>query len=74
MNAPAKPEALLRPDDVAEMLGVSRHSLYQWRLRGVGPKYVKLGVGTKRSPVRYRLRDVHEYLAECTRGTTSEAG
>jgi predicted DNA-binding transcriptional regulator AlpA len=41
---------------VAARLGVSRFTVRSWRLKGVGPKFLKMG-----RAVRYRSEDVHEY-------------
>ena len=42
--------------EVAERLGVSRFTVRSWRLKGVGPRFLKLG-----RAVRYRSQDVDEY-------------
>ena len=42
--------------EVAERLGVSRFTVRSWRLKGVGPRFLKMG-----RAVRYRCRDVDEY-------------
>ena len=42
--------------EVAARLGVSRFTVRSWRLKGVGPKFLKMG-----RAVRYRSRDVDEY-------------
>ena len=41
---------------VAERLGVSRFTVRSWRLKGVGPRFLKMG-----RAVRYRSEDVDEY-------------
>ena len=64
MNTPASAEpALLSDVDLARYLGVSVATLRKWRIRRVGPKWLKLG-----SLVRYRLSDVHTYLNGCPQG------
>jgi predicted DNA-binding transcriptional regulator AlpA len=45
------------PAELAERLGVSVGTLANWRWRGEGPRYVKLGSG-RSSRVRYRAEDV----------------
>jgi hypothetical protein len=46
-------------DQVAsEVLGVSDGTLRQWRYRGRGPAFIRVG-----SKVRYSLRDLREYIA-----------
>ena len=47
---------ILTDVQVAERLGVSRFTVRSWRLRGVGPRFLKMG-----RAVRYRSQDVDEY-------------
>ena len=47
---------ILTDVEVAERLGVSRFTVRSWRLRGVGPRFLKMG-----RAVRYRCQDVDEY-------------
>lgn len=42
--------------DVAARLGVSRFTVRSWRLKGVGPRFLKMG-----RAVRYRPQDVDDY-------------
>jgi predicted DNA-binding transcriptional regulator AlpA len=42
--------------EVAARLGVSRFTVRSWRLKGVGPRFLKMG-----RAVRYRPEDVREY-------------
>jgi excisionase family DNA binding protein len=42
--------------EVATRLGVSRFTVRSWRLKGVGPRFMKMG-----RAVRYRPQDVDEY-------------
>jgi excisionase family DNA binding protein len=42
--------------EVASRLGVSRFTVRSWRLKGVGPRFLKMG-----RAVRYRPQDVDEY-------------
>ncbi|WP_163340219.1 AlpA family transcriptional regulator [Desulfopila sp. IMCC35008] len=62
-------DRLLQQDEVKEMLGLADSTLEQWRLKGKGPKFVKLG-----RAVRYRLSDVQHYISSlpCF-GSTTEA-
>jgi excisionase family DNA binding protein len=43
----------LNVTEAAERLGLSRHTLNQWRLRGRGPAFVRLG-----RAVRYAVSDL----------------
>jgi len=42
--------------DVANRLGISRFTVRSWRLKGVGPRFLKMG-----RAVRYRPQDVDDY-------------
>ena len=42
--------------EVAARLGVSRFTVRSWRLKGVGPRFMKMG-----RAVRYRPQDVDAY-------------
>jgi hypothetical protein len=63
------PEILLTPDQVAERLGLSVQTLAIWRLRAFGPRWLKIS-----SRVRYRERDLEEFLASRARTSTSDTG
>jgi predicted DNA-binding transcriptional regulator AlpA len=60
-------DPLLHPRDAAKMLNVSISWLAKSRLRGDGPRYVKIG-----RAVRYPLSFIHEFIKARTRGSTSE--
>ena len=47
---------ILTDIEVAERLGVSRFTVRSWRLKGVGPRFLKMG-----RAVRYRSQDVDDY-------------
>jgi hypothetical protein len=57
---------LVDTNAAARLLGVSPRCLQNWRTRGGGPKYKKLGRG-----VRYAPADLDDFLHERTRRTTS---
>lgn len=52
----------------AELLGVSVRTLQNWRLRGGGPRYLKLG-----RSVRYRVSDLTAFMEGCLAASTTEA-
>ena len=54
--ASASESRILTDVQVAEKLGVSRFTVRSWRLKGVGPRFLKMG-----RAVRYRSQDVDEY-------------
>lgn len=62
----AEIEKLLTPKETAEILSTTEKTLSGWRNRGVGPKYVKSGVGARRSSVRYRKSDLESYMKSLT--------
>jgi predicted DNA-binding transcriptional regulator AlpA len=53
---------LLDPRQVADLLGVTVQRLANWRYRGRGPNYIKLGYRS----IRYQRADVEQWLAEHT--------
>jgi predicted site-specific integrase-resolvase len=61
------PDELFTPTTVADLLGVRPETLSQWRWRGKGPTYVKVG-----GLVRYRHADLTAWLA--TRTHTWDGG
>jgi len=50
-------ERLLREKDVFERLNIGLSTGQQYRLKGLGPKFVKIG-----RSVRYRESDVQAYI------------
>ena len=54
---------------VADWLRVKPKRLDDWRWKGLGPKFIKIG-----SLVRYRHRDVLAFLDAQTRTSTSDLG
>jgi len=48
---------LMKPYEVAELLGVSTHTLSDWRNEGRGPVYHKIGHG-----VRYHIDEVNQWI------------
>jgi excisionase family DNA binding protein len=56
--------ALMTPDEVAELLRVSKSTLYSWRQHSIGPVGLRIG-----KHLRYRWVDVEDYL----NGLRSEA-
>ncbi|MDO3167207.1 helix-turn-helix domain-containing protein [Mycobacteroides abscessus subsp. abscessus] len=56
------------PDELAAHLGVPVRTLAEWRYRGGGPRFVKVG-----RHVRYRHEDVDAWMAAHTRQRTGVA-
>lgn len=62
------PDVLMDPRAAASYLGVSVATLADWRCRGVGPKWLKVG-----RLARYRMSDLQLWLERRTYSNTSEA-
>lgn len=60
---------LLNTKQLAELFGVSVVTLEQWRLKGKGPKFIKVG-----RCVRYRMADVLGFQEDAVRRSTSDTG
>jgi len=60
---------LLDPKYVANTVGVKVATLAQWRYRGIGPRFIKVG-----KLVRYSEDDLQEYIQQRTRTGTSLTG
>ena len=58
---------LLTVEETANFLRLAQSTLNRWRWSGEGPRFVKMG-----GCVRYRASDLCEYVANKTRGSTSE--
>lgn len=56
-------------EEVAVYLGISPRTLENKRYDGTGPRYIKAG-----RAVRYRRKDVEQWLDDNSRAHSSEAG
>ena len=72
-KASATPAAqpLMNEHQAAALLGVAVKTLRNWRCRGDGPKFVKLGGGRM---VRYRESDLTAFIERDVRASTSDRG
>jgi predicted DNA-binding transcriptional regulator AlpA len=52
---------------LAEFLTNKKNTIEGWRIKGIGPKYIKIG-----RLVRYRISDVEEWLESQVRSSTSQ--
>jgi predicted DNA-binding transcriptional regulator AlpA len=59
---------LLTEAQAADYLSLSMRTLQAWRVRGVGPKFCRLG-----RAVRYRLADLAAWLDTHAANSTTEA-
>lgn len=64
----AMPPALLDDVRAAQFLGLGRRTLQNWRVQGVGPRFLRIG-----RSVRYSMADLLEYCATRRFHSTSEA-
>lgn len=67
-NDPDYLERLINEQEAAEFLGYTVRALQNWRVRGGGPRYVKV---SGRS-IRYRRRHLIEWADEKTVSHTSD--
>lgn len=63
------PDQLLTEKDAAQLVCYSTRALQNWRLRGGGPKYVKVSARS----IRYQRRDVIEWIESRKRSHTSQS-
>ncbi len=61
-------DRLIREPEAADYLGYSVRALQNWRLRGGGPRFVRVS----RRSVRYRRRDLKSWANGRTVSNTSE--
>ena len=54
---PAELDRLMDLDTVADYIGISKQTLYKWRVSGKGPRAIKVG-----KHLRFRRRDVETWL------------
>lgn len=64
------PDDLLTSAETAALLGIKLNTLEIWRGQGKGPKFAKLGEGS-RAPVRYRRSDVAAWIEQRVYASTS---
>ena len=53
--------------EVADLICITQRALQNWRLRGGGPEYVKIG-----RSVRYQRRDVMKFIEDRKRKHTAQ--
>ncbi len=64
------PDALLRPDQAAQLIGLTTRFLEARRLRGGGPPFVRISARA----IRYRRRDLLAWTASLVRTKTADSG
>ncbi len=65
----AQRRQLLTSEELAELLNISRHAVYQMRHRSEGPRFIRLDTRS----VRYRPEDVDAWLEERAAATAAQA-
>ena len=60
---------LVTTSEAAGYLGLKRNTLEIWRVKGNGPKFLKLG-----RLVKYRLQDLERFLEDSVKQSTSQYG
>jgi hypothetical protein len=58
----------LTPQQLAQRLGMNPYSLANWRVKGVGPKYIKIN----QRKVLYALEDVAEWEMSLKKQSTTQ--
>ena len=61
------PDQLLTEKEVAGLICITQRALQNWRLRGGGPEFVKIG-----RSVRYQRSDVMQFINERKRKHTGQ--
>ena len=60
-------ETLLKEKEVAQLLNIGIDALRQWRFKGNGPRFLKLGAS-----VRYEPKEIADFLLMGTRRCASD--
>lgn len=68
LPAPSILATLIAPATLAEALGTTERTLSEWRIRGTGPAFIRVGGRA----VRYRPESVDEWLIAQERRSTAE--
>jgi excisionase family DNA binding protein len=66
-HAVAVSAGLISSKEAARLLGIHFNTLCKWRIRGVGPRFVKAGTA-----IRYRRSDIETWLQNRTYSNTTE--
>lgn len=62
-------DKLINEQTAADILGVTRQCMSQWRYTGKGPRYVQVS----KKCIRYRMKELNEYIESRVMRSTSEA-
>lgn len=61
-------DALLTEQQAATLLNVNPRTLQKWRVKGGGPKFIRIS----RRCIRYRPRDIRDWAQHRVKSSTSE--
>lgn len=61
----------MTPAELAERVGVQRCTLAMWRVRGIGPKFIKFG-NSQQARVRYSEAEVEAWERENVHSNTGK--
>ncbi len=67
-NSQSTAVTLLNQKQVAELLQMAESTLEDWRVKGEGPPFTKLGFA-RNAPIRYKLTDIEAWVATLPRIT-----
>lgn len=67
-NAQKRQSQLVPEMEAADLLGLSIRTLQNWRVRGGGPRFVRISARC----IRYRIADIEEWISARTCANTSE--
>lgn len=62
----------LKPAEAAAFLGVTASAMSKWRMRGKGPRYMKIGTSEK-ARIRYNEQDLRAFLDANAKGGSDAA-
>ena len=71
MNTETNTRRFLTTAQAAEFLKRKPQTLRIWRMRGGGPRYIRMGNNVQ-APVMYRLSELEKWLENRDYGSTSE--
>lgn len=69
-SQPERGDSLLTEKEAAARMKLTARTLQAWRYRGYGPRHVRIS----RRAIRYRLRDLDDWLRARVRRSTSDPG
>ncbi|NJL26891.1 MAG: helix-turn-helix domain-containing protein [Thermoanaerobaculia bacterium] len=70
MSKTTDPLLLMKPHEVARLLGFSARTLEKWRAEGGGPVFIK----QSSRAIRYQLSDLAAWIEQNRRTSTSDRG